>query len=175
MTDALTDAVRRLKQLQEDVERLKAGQDEEGEPRLLFSVGEQAVAADLQTDLRQQRQVGQNINHGQYSTSTWNTTTWNGVVTRPEIINYDLSTPGTVVSLRDTGAATAFGFTIETTASVSFVVESVPETAGPFQLTTFQNTTSVSSGLEAPETTAIRIRNTTTASGTADAVLNDDT
>lgn len=46
MTDPLTDAVRRIKDLQEDVERLKSGQDEEGESRLLFSVQEQGVAAD---------------------------------------------------------------------------------------------------------------------------------
>jgi hypothetical protein len=194
MTDPLTDAVRRLKQLQQDVERLQSGQDEEGEPRLFFSALEQgvadddlavigaderqsetAVADDQQTDLRKQREVGANINHFQWTTSTWNTTTWNGVITRPEIVNYDLSSPGTVVSLRDTGAATAFGFTIETTAPVTFVVESVPETAGPFRLETFQNTTAISDGFEAPEATAIRIRNITTATGTADAVLNDDT
>jgi hypothetical protein len=46
MTDPLTDAVRRIKGIQEDVERLKSGTDEEGEARLLFSVQEQAVADD---------------------------------------------------------------------------------------------------------------------------------
>jgi hypothetical protein len=46
MTDALTDAVRRIKGLQEDVERLQAGQDEEGEPRLLFQIQEAAVGDD---------------------------------------------------------------------------------------------------------------------------------
>jgi hypothetical protein len=44
MTDALTDAVRRLKQLQQDVERLQSGEDQEGEPRLFFQTQEQAVA-----------------------------------------------------------------------------------------------------------------------------------
>jgi|APHM01.1.fsa_nt_gi hypothetical protein len=194
MTDPLTDAVRRLKELQQDVERLQSGQDEEGEPRLFFNAQEQAVgdddstvigaderqteiavADDQQTDLRKQREVGANINHFQWVTSSWNTTTWNGVITRPEIVNYDLSSTGTVVSLRDTGPATAFGFTIETTAPVTVVVESVPETAGPFRLATFQNTTQISDGFEAPEATAIRIRNITTATGTADVILNDDT
>jgi hypothetical protein len=47
MTDPLTDAVRRIKKLQEDVERLKAGQDEEGESRLLFSAQETAIAAEV--------------------------------------------------------------------------------------------------------------------------------
>jgi len=46
MTDPLTDAVKRLKRLQQDVERLKAGQDEEGEPRLFVTAQEVAVASD---------------------------------------------------------------------------------------------------------------------------------
>jgi hypothetical protein len=43
MTDALTDAVRRIKKLQQDVERLKSSENEEGQPRLLFSVQEQTL------------------------------------------------------------------------------------------------------------------------------------
>lgn len=46
MTDPLTDAVKRLKRLQQDVERLKAGQDEEGEPRLFVTTQEIAAARD---------------------------------------------------------------------------------------------------------------------------------
>jgi hypothetical protein len=46
MTDALTDAVRRIKELQQDVERLKSSENEEGQPRLLFSVQEQTVSDD---------------------------------------------------------------------------------------------------------------------------------
>lgn len=55
MTDELTDAVRRLKQLQTDVERLKAARDQEGVPRLFFQTGERAVVVDAislkETDL----------------------------------------------------------------------------------------------------------------------------
>lgn len=47
MTDPLTDAVRRLKQLQEEVERLKSGQNEEGEPRLLFQLQDRATASEV--------------------------------------------------------------------------------------------------------------------------------
>jgi acyl carrier protein len=51
MTDPLTDAVRRLKGLQEDIERLKSEQDEEGEPRLFFVEDEFiAVANNLTLD-----------------------------------------------------------------------------------------------------------------------------
>jgi hypothetical protein len=46
MTDALTDAVRRIKKLQQDVERLKSSENEEGQPRLLFSIQEQTTADD---------------------------------------------------------------------------------------------------------------------------------
>jgi hypothetical protein len=46
MTDPLTDAVRRLKELQQDVERLQSAEDEEGEPRLFFTSQEQAQATD---------------------------------------------------------------------------------------------------------------------------------
>jgi len=51
MTDELTDAVRRIKELQADVERLKAGDDQRGVPRLLFSQSETAVGSDS-TDTR---------------------------------------------------------------------------------------------------------------------------
>ena len=51
MTDPLTDAVRRLKELQEDVERLKAGRDEEGEPRVFIAEQDRGVATDV-FDLR---------------------------------------------------------------------------------------------------------------------------
>jgi hypothetical protein len=73
MTDGLTDAVRRLKKLQQDVERLKSGEDEEGEPRLLFSIQEQAAADDRPT-LRQQRQINDDghWNSIGYTTASYN-------------------------------------------------------------------------------------------------------
>lgn len=51
MTNELTDAVRRLKELQSDVERLKAARDKGGVPRLFFETDEGAVAVDT-LDLR---------------------------------------------------------------------------------------------------------------------------
>jgi hypothetical protein len=192
MTDPLTDAVRRLKQLQQDVERLQSAENEEGEVRLFFTQQEQAVgddaldvsrtdkiqaetatATDSQGDLRRQRRVGQNKNHFQWTTSTWNTSTWNGVINRPEVVGYDLATSGSVVvSLRDVGDATAFGVSLEATAPATFVIESVPDRTVPFQIATFTNRIEISTGFNAPEATAIRVRNTTAAAGTADAVIN---
>jgi len=91
MTDDLTDAVRRLKELQADVERLKAGDDQRGVPRLLFSQSETAVgrdrtdvvsrdlqqsdvatARDAQTDLRKQRTV----EDGFYNAAGYNVATY---------------------------------------------------------------------------------------------------
>jgi len=91
MTDELTDAVRRLKELQADVERLKAGDDQRGVPRLLFSQSETGVgqdradvvsrdlqqfdvatARDVQTDLRNQRTV----EDGFYNTAGYNVATY---------------------------------------------------------------------------------------------------
>lgn len=51
MTDPITDAVRRIKRLQQDVERLKAGTSEEGEPRLFVSEDDRAAASD-ESDVR---------------------------------------------------------------------------------------------------------------------------
>jgi hypothetical protein len=92
MTDPLTDAVRRLKELQQDVERLQSAENEEGEPRLFFTSQEQAVAdetvkigpdetqsetataSDQQTDLRRQRSVddGGHYNSVGYGTASYN-------------------------------------------------------------------------------------------------------
>jgi len=68
----LTDAVRRLKELQADVERLKAGDDQRGVPRLLFSQSETAVGDDQQSDLRKQRTV----QSGFYNTAGYNVATY---------------------------------------------------------------------------------------------------
>jgi hypothetical protein len=94
MTEPITDAVRRLKQLQQDVERLQSAEDEEGEPRLIFNAQERAVATetvkigpdetqsetatatDQQTDLREQRQISGSVDDGRYSTSLYNSTTY---------------------------------------------------------------------------------------------------
>jgi len=92
MTDDLTDAVRRLKELQSDVERLKAARDQEGEPRLFFETSEVAVAidalsvagadlsaldvavaSDAQADLRLQRAVAD----ATYGAAGYNTSTYN--------------------------------------------------------------------------------------------------
>jgi hypothetical protein len=76
MTDGLTDAVRRIKQLQNDVERLKSAENEEGEPRLIFNAQERATATDQQTDLRKQREISGSVDDGRYSTSLYNSTTY---------------------------------------------------------------------------------------------------
>ncbi|MFB1066436.1 hypothetical protein [Natrinema sp. H-ect4] len=47
MSNEITRAVRKLRGLQEDVERLKSGRDEEGETRILRLVTDRAVISDV--------------------------------------------------------------------------------------------------------------------------------
>ena len=106
MTDAITDAVRRLKRLQEDVERLKAGRDQEGEPRIFLTEQESVdvedalkivaddiaatetvvvddVAAIVKRDLAAAEavlvtdQLADIRSQGTIVDATWNTATWN--------------------------------------------------------------------------------------------------
>jgi len=51
MTDGLTDAVRRIKGLQRDVEQLKSAREQEGVPLIVLQSAEQAVASDAQVGL----------------------------------------------------------------------------------------------------------------------------
>jgi hypothetical protein len=92
-------------------------------------------------------------------------------MTNAEIEGYDLSTLGTVIELEDTSTHEVYGFDLEATASADFVVEISGGTVGPIQVDSFAATDSFSSGFEGPEVVDIQIRNTSTASGTADAIL----
>jgi hypothetical protein len=93
-------------------------------------------------------------------------------MTNAEIEGYDLSTTGTVVELQNTSSDEFYGFLIEATAAVDFILEVSGGTVGPIGVDAFQSTDSVNGGFEGPEVVDIRIRNTTTASGeTADAIL----
>jgi len=51
MTDGLTDAVRRIKGLQRDVEQLKSAREQEGVPLIVLQSAEQAAASDAQVGL----------------------------------------------------------------------------------------------------------------------------
>jgi hypothetical protein len=92
-------------------------------------------------------------------------------MTNAEIEGYDLSTTGTVVELENTSRDEFYGFLIEATASVDFSVEVNGGTVLGVEVDSFSNVDSVNNGFEGPEVVDIRIKNTTTASGTADAIL----
>jgi len=94
-------------------------------------------------------------------------------MTNDEIENYDLSTTGVIVELTDTSSHEIYGFLIEATATVDFVIEVSGGTVGPFQIDSFAAASFINSGFEGPEVVDIRIRNTTTAAAgeTADAIL----
>jgi hypothetical protein len=56
MTDALTDAIRRIKDLQQDVERLKSS-GKQGQPRVLFVTAEQSRTSDVNAGIQSRRDV----------------------------------------------------------------------------------------------------------------------
>jgi hypothetical protein len=92
-------------------------------------------------------------------------------MTNAEIVNYDLSTTDTIVELTKTAADTVYGYDISSTAAADFVIEVRGSAVGYLVVDEFAATTSVSSGFRGPEIVDIRIRNTSTANGTADVIL----
>jgi hypothetical protein len=92
-------------------------------------------------------------------------------MTTAEIEGYDLSTTGTVVEIKNTSSDVVYGFLIDATAAATFVIEVSGGTVGPIKIDSFSDTESVDDGFQGPEAVDVRIRNTTTASGTADAML----
>jgi hypothetical protein len=92
-------------------------------------------------------------------------------MTNAEIVNYDLSTTDTIVELTATSAAEEYGYDIAATATADFIVEVRGGSVGYIQVDEFLGLDSVSSGFVGPEVVDIRIRNTSTANGTADVFL----
>jgi hypothetical protein len=92
-------------------------------------------------------------------------------MTNAEIVNYDLSTTDTIVELTATSSDEVYGFDIDATASADFVIEIRGGTVGYIQVDEFLGAAFVSSGFTGPEVADIRIRNTSTANGTADVIL----
>jgi uncharacterized protein (DUF697 family) len=92
-------------------------------------------------------------------------------MTNAEIVDYDLSTTDTIVELTATSSDELYGFDIDATASADFVIEIRGGTVGFIQVDEFLGAAFVSSGFTGPEVVDIRIRNTSTANGTADVIL----
>jgi hypothetical protein len=92
-------------------------------------------------------------------------------MTNTEIVNYDLSTTDTIVELTATESDELYGFDIDATANADFVIEIRGNVVGFIQVDEFLNTNFVTSGFTGPEVVGIRIRNASTASGTADVIL----
>jgi hypothetical protein len=92
-------------------------------------------------------------------------------MTNAEIVNYDLSTTDTIVELTATSSDEVYGFDIDATASADFVIEIRGGTVGFIQVDEFVGTAFVSDGFAGPEVVDIRIKNTSTANGTANVIL----
>jgi hypothetical protein len=92
-------------------------------------------------------------------------------MTNAEIINYDLSSTDTIVELKATSSDVVYGFDVDATASADFVIEIRGGTVGYIEVNEFLQRTLISSGFTGPEVVDIRIKNTSTANGTADVIL----
>jgi hypothetical protein len=87
-----------------------------------------------------------------------------------ETTEYDLNSTGTLVEF-DASHDSHIGWFLSATKSADFVVEIRGRDVGWQQVESYSGTTSVQDGLIMPAPERVRIRNTSTASGTADAVL----
>lgn len=87
-----------------------------------------------------------------------------------EVTGYDLSSTGTVIEYGISNDDAYIGYFGTATASVDYVLEVRGRDVGWTQVDTASGTT-IDGGKNAPEAHKARLRNTTTASGTADVVL----
>jgi len=188
MTDELTDAIRRLKGLQEDVERLKSADDQRGVPRLLFSqsetavaddvptiagadvtAGETAVARDRQTDLRfQGRPRAGYQSRARYGTATY--TEKERFERFESRVNVSLNIKRELVGA-DVRSRTTVGLELQATSRVNVAILAEQSGTGPLTVTTFTDRLQISEEFHVPDADIIRVFTTTTGAGTADVLL----
>jgi len=94
-------------------------------------------------------------------------------MTLDEIENYDLSTTGTIVELTATSSDELYGFQFESDGGSTVDLEVVIDggTATGFVVFSTTSENRVDSGFVGPEVVDIRLRNTSTANDTADAII----
>jgi len=188
MTDDLTDAVRRLKELQADVERLKAGDDQRGVPRLLFSqsetavandtprvidadtaTSETAVARDQQTDLRFQGRT----RAGYHSRARYDTATYAEQERFERFesrVNVALDAERELVGA-DVGSRNSIGLEIQATSPVDIAVLTEQSDTGPLTGLIVTGQRRISEVINVPDADTIRVFLTNTGAGVADVLL----
>jgi hypothetical protein len=92
-------------------------------------------------------------------------------MTNDEIEDYDLSTTGTIVEIENTSGDTDYGVLFESDAPVDLVIEADGGTIEDVTVQTFNSRKSVSAAVGNVAVVDLRLVNTTTAPGTADAAL----
>jgi len=188
MTDDLTDAVRRLKELQADVERLKAGDDQRGVPRLLFSQSETAVANDTprvidadtattetavardqQTDLRFQGRTRAGYHsRARYGTATYTETErFERFESR---LNVALDAERELVGA-DVGSRNSIGLEIQATSPVDIAVLTEQSDTGPLTGLIVTDQRRISEVIKVTDADTIRVFLTNTGAGVADVLL----
>jgi len=188
MTDELTDAVRRIKELQADVERLKAADDQRGVPRLLFSQSETGVAnddlsvvgadvrsfetaavSDQQTDLRFQGRPRAGFHsRGRYGTATYaETERFERFESR---LSVTLDTERELVGA-DVESRNSIGLEIEATSPVDIVVLTEQSGTGPLTGLIVTDQRRISEVISVTDADTIRVFLTNTGPGVADVLL----
>jgi len=189
MTDELTDAVRRIKELLADVERLKAGDDQRGVPRLLFSQSETAVASDQQSELRlrdlqqsdvataRDAQTGLRFqgrtragyqSRGRYGTATYaETERFERFESR---LNIPLDTERELAGA-DVASRNTVGLEIRATSPVDIAVLVEQSGTGPLTAATLTDRRRVSEGFRVPDADTVRVFLINTGPGVASVLL----
>jgi hypothetical protein len=88
-----------------------------------------------------------------------------------EVVGYDLQTVGEAIELQSTPQKTAYSFSIQATAAVTYKIEIRGETGDYTSVGFVERQPPISDGFEAPEAVDVRIRNLTVAAGRADVIL----
>lgn len=87
-----------------------------------------------------------------------------------ETTDYDLSSTGTIVEF-EVAPDSDIGWFVDTTAAVDIVVEVRGREVGWRAVDSYSGVSQIDDGRIMPEAHRVRLRNTSTTSGTADAVL----
>lgn len=90
--------------------------------------------------------------------------------TTNETIDYDLSSTGTIVELPTENLRT-LGWNVSTDTAADFEVEIQGDGTKWYSLKSYSGRTDIDDGVVAPEAKQVRIKNTSTVSDTADALL----
>lgn len=188
MTREITDAVRRLKELQAEIDRERAGGNEEGVPRLFFTEQERAtaddsvdvvrndidasdtgVASDRQTGIRfQGRPRAGYHSRGRYGTATYaETERFERFESR---LSVTLNTERELVAA-DVASRNSIGLEIQATSPVDIAILTEQSGTGPLTGLIVSDQRRISEVIKVTDADTVRVFLTNTGPGVADILL----